>query len=387
MARWCGRSPDCSTTSGRPCSPVSVRIVASVGNTARWKTWSQIVEREAEVDVLGAIELVVNAVEVGADEDPLQRAEPEVGVRVLERHEARVADEQRRRQGAVGHEHDPRDQRHEIRHVDQGMGPEHGEHAHVLLGVVQLVETPEHPDPVVGEVREPVATVHRDEDQRDDDPSRQEAESRHDDPPDVPSRDRGERQREGHHQGHDQRRVEHRVDGVLSMAAGDQRPDLGWSHPLDDEDDRQDAERQRTDDHHPLVGHRSGEAHPTPMARPADGDQREGGHHDRDGRQIDPPCIDGWWRPDLSALGESARTPPHHRLLPTSPWWCSSSPRSRTWSTRSWSSCPPSSWATRNTRPQPRRGQRCMRPARPDGAGAADAVKGMGSRWWGSGSS
>ena len=30
--------PDCSTTSGRPGSPVSVLIVASVGNTARRKS-------------------------------------------------------------------------------------------------------------------------------------------------------------------------------------------------------------------------------------------------------------------------------------------------------------------------------------------------------------
>ena len=41
-------------------------------------------ESEAEVDVLAPFESVVNPVIVGAGEDPFQRSESKVGVRVLE---------------------------------------------------------------------------------------------------------------------------------------------------------------------------------------------------------------------------------------------------------------------------------------------------------------
>ena len=83
------RGPACSTMSGRPGSPVSVRIVSSVGNTARWKSWSQIVEREAEVDVLGSVELVVDAVVVRADEDPLEGPEAQAGCSSARRRRSR----------------------------------------------------------------------------------------------------------------------------------------------------------------------------------------------------------------------------------------------------------------------------------------------------------
>ena len=51
------------------------------------------------------------------------------------------------------------------------MGAEDGQRVHVLLRVVQLVEAPEHPHPVVGQVDEPVAAVHRDEDHGHGDPA------------------------------------------------------------------------------------------------------------------------------------------------------------------------------------------------------------------------
>ena len=49
-------------------------------------------EGEAEVDVLRPVEFVVNPVIVRADEDPFQRPESEVGVRVLERQDTGVDD-------------------------------------------------------------------------------------------------------------------------------------------------------------------------------------------------------------------------------------------------------------------------------------------------------
>ena len=57
---------------------------------------------EAEVDVLGSVQLVVNAVKVRADEDPFQRPEAQIGVRVREGEDGRVDDEKSRRQRTVG---------------------------------------------------------------------------------------------------------------------------------------------------------------------------------------------------------------------------------------------------------------------------------------------
>ena len=134
-------------------------------------------EREAEVDVLRSVDLVVDAVVVRADEDPFEGSEAQPGVRVRERDDRAVDDEHRDRHHAVGEQHDAGEQRHEIRHVDERMGAEDGEHAHVLLRVVQLVEPPEHAGPVVREVHRPVAAVHGHDDQRDRRPTRHDGRS------------------------------------------------------------------------------------------------------------------------------------------------------------------------------------------------------------------
>ena len=55
--------------------------------------------------------------------------------------------------------------------MDERVGAKDREHVHVLLGVVQLVEAPEHPDAVVRQVGEPIAPVHGDEDHGDREPS------------------------------------------------------------------------------------------------------------------------------------------------------------------------------------------------------------------------
>ncbi len=50
--------------------------------------------------------------------------------------------------------------------MNQRMGAEDRQHAHVLLRVVQLVEAPQHLDAVIRQVHEPVASVHGHDDQR-----------------------------------------------------------------------------------------------------------------------------------------------------------------------------------------------------------------------------
>ena len=207
-------------------------------------------QREAEVDVLGSVQLVVDAVEVRADEDPIERSEPQVGVRMGEGDHGPVDDEERRRQRTVGQQHDRRDERDQVRDVNQGMRPEDGQDAHVLLGVVELVEAPQQEDAMVGEMGKPVAAVHRHEDHRRRGPTWQRVASRQDDPREGRAGDLGEREGERRHEGNDERRVEHREEEILTMTAGDQRSPLRRSHPLRDEkqSDRHEAGRADHDD-------------------------------------------------------------------------------------------------------------------------------------------
>src|ERR1700722_19775046 len=100
-------------------------------------------QREAEIHILWTVDPVVDAVEVWADEDSSERTEAQIGVGVGERTDRGVDDEHQCRHRAVGDEHDPRYQCAEIRDVNERMCPENRENAHVLLGMVQLVETPE----------------------------------------------------------------------------------------------------------------------------------------------------------------------------------------------------------------------------------------------------
>ncbi len=59
-------------------------------------------QRKPQVHVLGAIQLVMDAVVVRTHEDPPQRAETQIGVRVFEGDEPGVGDEHCERDGAVG---------------------------------------------------------------------------------------------------------------------------------------------------------------------------------------------------------------------------------------------------------------------------------------------
>ena len=89
--------------------------------------------------------LVVNPVIVRADEDPFQRPESEIGVRMLEGQDTAVDNQEGRRYRTVGKQHDGGDEGQEVGNMNEGMCAEDREHAHVLLRMVQLVEAPEHP--------------------------------------------------------------------------------------------------------------------------------------------------------------------------------------------------------------------------------------------------
>ena len=90
-------------------------------------------QREAEVDVLWSVQLVVDPVKVGADEDPSEWPEAQVGVRVSESDDPAVDGEHGYGQRTVGQEHDSRDQRNEVGNMNQGMGTKDRQHTHVLL--------------------------------------------------------------------------------------------------------------------------------------------------------------------------------------------------------------------------------------------------------------
>ena len=73
--------------------------------------------------------------------------------------------------------------------------------------------------------------------------------------------------------GHDERRVQYRVEEVLAVAASKERPPLRRAHPLDDEEDPDYHERDRADDYDAKTGHRCGETCTTPTTRPTDRDE------------------------------------------------------------------------------------------------------------------
>ena len=177
---------------------------------------------KSEVDVLTTLDPMVDAVIVRTAEDPVEGTEAQVRVRMFEGDDGGVADEQRRRHGAVGDEHDAGYQRDEVGHVDQWVRAKDRQHAHVLLRMMQLVESPHHPDLVVRQVRRPVARVHHDEDHRDREPTREEPVVRQDDPRQRSPGHFGEGQRERDDERHDERRVQHRVQQVLSIPAGEE---------------------------------------------------------------------------------------------------------------------------------------------------------------------
>ncbi len=162
-------------------------------------------QREAEVDVLGPVEQVMDAVEVRADEDPLQRAEAQAGVRVGEGDDRAVDDEQRRRQCAVGEEHERRGSARPG--TRRGSADACGTPSSTLMSSCEWWSSWKRqsmPHAVVGEVHEPVAPVHRHEDGGDRRRQRGTApDPRQHDPRHRRARDVRERQGQRGHERHD----------------------------------------------------------------------------------------------------------------------------------------------------------------------------------------
>ncbi len=181
---------------------------------------------EAEVDILRPVEPVVDPMIIRADENPFEPPEAQVGVGVREGDDSPVDDEPNYRQGAVGNKDDSWDQGDEVRDVDQRVRTEDRQHIHVLLGVMELMEAPEHSDAVIRKVCKPVHRVHRHEDRRDRKPTWQHADLGQDEPWQGSTDDLRERERQRGDEGDDQRRVENRVDQILTVAAGENRSPL-----------------------------------------------------------------------------------------------------------------------------------------------------------------
>ncbi len=222
----------------------------------------------------------MDSVIVRADEHATERAESQIGVRMLEGDDAGVDDEERRGYGAVRQEDDPRDQGDQVRDVDERMSSKDRKDAHVLLGVVELMKAPHHAHAVIRQVREPVAPVHHHEDHADRQPARHETGPRQDDPRHRRAGDFGEGEGERRHERHDEGRVEHGVQEILSIATREERPALRGMHPFGDETDAEDHERDRSHDHHAKTCHGRSETRASPVTRPTNPDQDHGDRRD-----------------------------------------------------------------------------------------------------------
>ena len=133
------------------------------------------------------------------------------------------------------------------------MRAEHGQRAHVFLRVMELVEAPQRLDAMVGEMGEPVATVHRHEDRRGRGPMRHKPlfgrtiHGRF-----VRAISENERRERGH-QWRDEHHVEDREDEIVAMTSGDQRSPLRRPHPLGDEEHADGRKADRADQDDPKV--------------------------------------------------------------------------------------------------------------------------------------
>jgi len=78
--------------------------------------------------------------------------------------------------------------------VNEWMSSKDRKNAHVLLRMVQFMESPEHPNAMVHQVREPIAAVHGDKDQNDHGRTRKKTKSWQNNPRQGPARNQGEGQ-------------------------------------------------------------------------------------------------------------------------------------------------------------------------------------------------
>ena len=130
--------------------------------------------------------------------------------------------------------------------MNERMSTKHRQHAHVLLRMVQLMEAPEHPHAVVGQMDEPIQTVHCHDDDGDHTPTGNRADPRQDDPRQTGPDHLREGECQGGHEWRDEGCIHHRIEKVLTVAAGKEGPRLCRPQPLHDEEDPDDARVDRS---------------------------------------------------------------------------------------------------------------------------------------------
>src|ERR1039458_7319469 len=112
--------------------------------------------------------------------------------------------------------------------------------------MVQLVEAPEHPGPMISEVRKPIAPVHGDENHDDCPPARHRTDPRQYEPREGPVDHGSEGERQRGHERDREGRIEHRVEEVLAVTASEERSPLRGAQPFDYEKDPDDRQGERT---------------------------------------------------------------------------------------------------------------------------------------------
>ena len=150
------------------------------------------------------------------------------------------------------------------------------------------MEAPQHSHPMIGKMHEPVAPVHGDEDHADRQPTRQESHRGQNRPGHRPADLGGERERECRGERDHKAGVQDRVEQVLAVATRHQGSLLGRMHPLDDQDEPEEGEADRTHHDEPQLAHRAHEVRSPPPLRPTDGDEGRGQGHDQTGGEVDP---------------------------------------------------------------------------------------------------
>src|ERR1700722_10722101 len=136
-------------------------------------------------------------------------------------------------------------------------------------------------------MREPVAPVHRDEDQCDEPPTGHESNVRHDDPRQRLASNFGERDRERYDEWGDQRRVQDRVQEVLSVPPGEDGTSLGWTDPLHDEEDCENHEGRGPYGDYMHTAHLRDKLVAPQGPSPADRDENRRDHHNGQGWHVE----------------------------------------------------------------------------------------------------
>ncbi len=137
----------------------------ATGNSALLRQPVPRHEHEPEVHIapLAKLTRMVDPVVGRAHHHTSNWAEAPGEVGVGEGDKATICDKSGGRDSPAGAEHERRQQRRQVCRMDERVGPERCEHAHIFLGMVQSVEPPQGCEPMVRNVSTPVHGVDPDE--------------------------------------------------------------------------------------------------------------------------------------------------------------------------------------------------------------------------------